>query len=202
MSKQQAEGYDIPAVEAWIAANVTGLTPPFVWTRLEGGHSNLTYQLEDAAGRLAVVRRPPQGELLPKAHDMSREWALISALGPTPVPVPRALGFCEDTQVTGAWFYLMGLIDGRPLYNSRQTADWVPPERREILAYSFIDTLAELHALEPDAIGPGTAPGPHQLKLPSTMTRARTACRLFFWRICPSRDRHGWCTATMVYITY
>lgn len=155
MSAQQAEGYDIPAVEAWIGANVTGLTPPFVWTRLEGGHSNLTYQLEDAGGRLAVVRRPPQGELLPKAHDMSREWALISALGPTPVPVPEALGFCEDTEVTGAWFYVMDLIDGRPLYNSRQTTEWVPAERREILAFSFIDTLAELHALEPDAIGLG-----------------------------------------------
>ena len=155
MSTQQAEGYDIPAVEAWVSANVSGLTPPFQWTRLEGGHSNLTYQLKDTAGRLAVVRRPPQGELLPKAHDMSREWALISALGPTAVPVPQALGFCADTEVTGAWFYLMGLIDGRPLYNSRQTAEWVPPERREILAFSFIDTLAELHALDPDEIGLG-----------------------------------------------
>ena len=84
------EGYDVTAVEAWIAEHVEGLAPPFKWTRLLGGHSNLTYRLDDSIGRLAVIRRPPQGELLPKAHDMSREWALISALGPTAVPVPSS----------------------------------------------------------------------------------------------------------------
>ncbi len=155
MTEQTAEGYDIPAVEAWIGEHVAGLAPPFTWTRLEGGHSNLTYRLDDAAGRSAVVRRPPQGELLPKAHDMSREWALISKLGPTSVPVPEALGFCEDPAVTGAWFYVMGLVDARPLYNPAETEAWVPPERRVILAHSFFDVLAELHAQDPDAIGLG-----------------------------------------------
>jgi aminoglycoside phosphotransferase (APT) family kinase protein len=155
MSEQRAEGYDIPAVEAWIQDNISGLTPPLSWTRLEGGHSNLTYQLEDSQGRQAVVRRPPQGKLLPKAHDMSREWALISALGPTPVPVPEALGFCEDPEVTGAWFYVMGLVDGRPLYTLQQTQEWIPEDKRIALAYSFFDTLADLHALDPDAIGLG-----------------------------------------------
>ena len=151
----EPEGYDVPAVEAWIAGNVAGLTPPFTWTRLQGGHSNLTYRIDDTEGRPAVIRRPPQGELLPKAHDMSREWALISALGPTPVPVAPAMGFCEDPDVTGAWFYVMGLIDGRPLYNSADTEAWVPEARRPALAWSFVDVLADLHALEPDAIGLG-----------------------------------------------
>lgn len=152
---REAEGYDIPAVERWIEENVPGLVPPFVWTKLQGGHSNLTFRLEAADGAVAVVRRPPQGELLPKAHDMSREWALISALGPTDVPVPAALGFCPDTDVTGAWFYVMGLIDGRPLYSADETRDYVPDSRRETLAYSFIDVLAALHSLDPDAIGLG-----------------------------------------------
>ena len=92
------EGYNVANVEAWVREHVPSLQPPFLWTRLEGGHSNLTYQIEDTNGELAVIRRPPQGELLPKAHDMSREWALISALGPTDVPVPAALGFCESPQ--------------------------------------------------------------------------------------------------------
>jgi aminoglycoside phosphotransferase (APT) family kinase protein len=155
MSERQAEGYDIPAVENWIGANVRDLTPPFAWTRLEGGHSNLTYKLQDSHGHQAVVRRPPQGELLPKAHDMSREWALISGLGPTGFPVPAALGFCEDPAVTGAWFYVMGLVDGRPLYTAKQTAEWVPAGKRQTLAHSFFDTLADLHALDPDEIGLG-----------------------------------------------
>ncbi|MCP3856306.1 MAG: phosphotransferase family protein [Actinomycetia bacterium] len=149
------EGYEVGAVEGWISENVEGLTPPFTWTRLEGGHSNLTYQIEDTAGRVAVVRRPPQGELLPKAHDMSREWAIISALGPTPVPVAPALGFCESPDVTGAWFYVMGFVDGRPLYESADTEAWVPEERRVTLGHSFIDVLADLHTLDPDEIGLG-----------------------------------------------
>jgi aminoglycoside phosphotransferase (APT) family kinase protein len=155
MSGREAEGFDVPAVEAWIADNVPALTPPFQWTRLEGGHSNLTYQLDDANGKQAVIRRPPQGQLLPKAHDMSREWSLISSLGSTGVPVPAAMGFCESPDVTGAWFYVMGLIDGRPLYSAEQTLDWVPADKRVALAHSFFDVLADLHSLDPDEIGLG-----------------------------------------------
>ncbi|MEH6636590.1 MAG: phosphotransferase family protein [Halioglobus sp.] len=155
MSMRQAEGFDIPAVEQWVQQQVEGLHPPFEWTRLEGGHSNLTYRLQDANGAQAVIRRPPQGELLPKAHDMSREWALLCGLGSTGFPVPAALGFCEDPQITGAWFYLMGLVEGRPLYSSQETSAWVPQDRRTVLAHSFFDTLADLHALDPDEIGLG-----------------------------------------------
>jgi len=158
MTSQQgrtAEGYQIDSVEDWISKNVPELTPPFRWTRLEGGHSNLTYRLDDAKGEQAVIRRPPQGVLLPKAHDMSREWSLISALGSTPVPVPKALGFCESPDVTGAWFYVMGLVNGRPLYTGENTLEWVPEERRIVLANSFIDVLADLHSLDPDEMGLG-----------------------------------------------
>lgn len=146
-------GYDVAAVEAWMRVNVAGLTAPLEWTRLEGGHSNLTFLLTDSNGRKAVIRRPPLGELLPKAHDMAREWALISALGPTAVPVPAALGFCDDKRVTGALFYVMGHIDGHPLYNSEDTARWVPAAHRHKLAHSFIDVLADLHSIDPDAVG-------------------------------------------------
>lgn len=152
---EQLPGYDVAAVEAWVRGNVKSLTPPLTWTRLEGGHSNLTYMIEDAAGKKAVIRRPPLGDLLPKAHDMGREWALISALGPTPVPVPEAIGFCEDTSVTGARFYIMGHINGHPLYTADDTRKWVPEEHRHKLAFSFVDVLADLHAVDPDAVGLG-----------------------------------------------
>lgn len=146
-------GYRREAVEAWLATHVPSLRQPLRWTRLEGGHSNLTYLLESADGRKAVIRRPPMGELLPKAHDMGREWALISALGPTPVPVPAALGFCEDPAVTGAHFYVMGHIDGHPLYNADDARRWAPMDKRITLSHSFIDVLADLHAVDPDAVG-------------------------------------------------
>ena len=134
---KQAEGYDVSTVEAWIDEYVEGLVAPFEWTRLEGGHSNITYQLQDAAGKKAVIRRPPLGELLPGAHDMRREWELISCLGPPGFPVPAALGFCADKDVTGAFFYVMGFIEGHPLYNSTQTLERIPLEKRVILAHSF-----------------------------------------------------------------
>ena len=148
-------GYDVTAVEAWIRQNVPALRLPLIWTRLEGGHSNLTYRIEDAGGQMAVIRRPPLGELLPKAHDMAREWSLIQALSGTTVPVPAALGFCDDVAVTGARFYVMGHIDGHPLYNSDDTRRWVPEHRRTDMAHSFIDALASLHALDPDQVGLG-----------------------------------------------
>jgi aminoglycoside phosphotransferase (APT) family kinase protein len=148
-------GYDVPAVEAWIKAHVSALSPPLRWTKLEGGHSNLTYLIEDTKGRRAVIRRPPMGELLPKAHDMGREWALISALAPTPVPVPAAYGFCEDPSVTGQRFYVMGYVNGRPLYTSADTERLVPKDERTRLAHSFIDVLADLHAVDPDKVGLG-----------------------------------------------
>lgn len=129
------------------------LALPLQWTKLEGGHTNLTYLLQDQSGRKAVIRRPPLGELLPKAHDMSREWAVISKLAGTNVPVPRAFGFCDDIAVTGAHFYVMGHIDGHPLYNANDTRRLVPDDLRQTLGYSFIDVLAELHALDPDEIG-------------------------------------------------
>ena len=151
--KIEPEGYDVKAVEAWISENVEGLTPPLTWTRLQGGHSNLTYRIDDSKGLPAVIRRPPQGVLLPKAHDMSREWALISALGPTAVPVAPALAFCEDPEVTGAWFYVMGLINGQPLYSDLETGERIPYDERRTLAWSFIDVLADLHTLDPDEIG-------------------------------------------------
>jgi len=154
-SDPQPLGYDLPQVSAWLAQAVPQLQPPLHWQRLEGGHSNLTYLLTDTSGRRAVIRRPPLGELLPKAHDMGREWALISALGPTPVPVPQALGFCEDTAVTGAHFYVMGHVDGLPLYSAAEAEARVPMALRPTLGESFIDVLADLHAVDPQAVGLG-----------------------------------------------
>lgn len=147
-------GYEVDAVESWVAERVGGLTAPFRWTKLEGGHSNLTYRIDSADGVMsAVIRRPPQGELLPKAHDMAREWSCISALWPTAVPVAEPLAFCERPDITGAHFYVMGLIDGRAMYNIDDVEAWIPEANRQVMAESWIDTLAELHSLDPDEIG-------------------------------------------------
>ncbi len=146
-------GYDVAAVEAWVSDNVADLSPPFSWTRLEGGHSNLTYALVDTEGQRAVVRRPPEGELLPKAHDMGREFTIISGLGPTDVPVPIAYGYCEDPSVTGAHFYVMSQVDGMALYNNTDSQSYLTEEARANVGASFIDTLAALHRVVPAEVG-------------------------------------------------
>ena len=152
----ETPGYDRPAVEAWIAENVAALAPPFAWEQLEGGHSNLTYLLVDAAGRRAVIRRPPLGELLPKAHDMQREFSIISGLGSTAVPVPVAHALCDDTAVTGALFYVMSEVEGRAMYTAEAVEEYLSMEARAAVGSSFMETLAALHSIEPDDVGLGS----------------------------------------------
>ena len=149
-------GYEVDAVEAWVSERVPALVAPYTWTQLEGGHSNLTYRIDGADGeKSAVIRRPPLGELLPKAHDMGREWRCISAIYGRGVPVAEPLAFCEGPEVTGAHFYVMGLIEGMAMYGVEDVESWIPEDKRVIAAESWIDVLATLHSLDIDEIGLG-----------------------------------------------
>lgn len=148
-------GFDVEKVTAWLAERIADLAPPLAWTRLTGGHSNFTYAISDAGLRRFVVRRPPLGELLPTAHDMGREFTVISALWPSAVPVPEPIAYCHDSSVTGAPFYAMGWVEGRSLYNAEETAEHLNEQARTRTGPSFIDTLASLHLLDPDQVGLG-----------------------------------------------
>ncbi|CAM3654253.1 phosphotransferase family protein [Kibdelosporangium persicum] len=118
---------------------------------IEGGRSNLTYVVTDGT-RKWVVRRPPLGHVLPTAHDMKREYRVITALKDTAVPVPGTLLLCEDTEVLGAPFYVMEFMPGTP-YRSRDELGKLGPERTRAIAFSLIDTLADLHAVDPASVG-------------------------------------------------
>lgn len=147
-------GIDVDAVTAWMAEHV-GTSGPLEFRRLAGGHSNLTYRVTDAAGRVVVLRRPPLGELLPTAHDMGREWAIVDALQDTPVPVAESLAFCESGDVTGAHFYVMGYVEGVVMHAAEQAeAAYDEPQRRRAGEH-FVEVLAALHAVDPDDVGLG-----------------------------------------------
>ncbi|MFC9425125.1 phosphotransferase family protein [Streptomyces sp. NPDC056987] len=120
---------------------------------IEGGRSNLTYTVTDGTGRW-VVRRPPLGHVLATAHDMKREYRVIAALHPTAVPVPEALLLCEDESVLGAPFYVMEQVTGTPYRTAEQLAP-LGPERTRAAVLSLVDTLVELHAVDPGAVGLG-----------------------------------------------
>lgn len=120
---------------------------------ISGGRSNLTYELTDGSHRL-VLRRPPLGHVLATAHDMAREHRVLTALAGTAVPVPRTHHLCEDHDVIGAPFYLMDLVEGTPYRTVEQLLP-LGPERARSISERMIDTLAALHAVDPDAVGLG-----------------------------------------------
>lgn len=148
------KGIDEPKVSAWLVENVEGLQAPFRFELIAGGHSNLTYRVVDDGGRAVVLRRPPLGHVLATAHDMGREHRIISAVGQTEVPVARALALCTDEEVNGAPFYIMSFVEGRVL-DGPHAVDADDPDLLRPLSFHLIDVLADLHAIDVDAIGLG-----------------------------------------------
>ncbi len=147
-------GIDVPRVSRWLDEHIDGVSGPYSFDIIAGGRSNLTFTVTDAAGTRVVLRRPPTGAVLATAHDMAREHRIISAVGLTDVPVPPALGLCTDTEVNGAPFYVMGYVDGVVL-DGPERAEAMPPDLRRAAAEHLIDVLADLHAVDVDAVGLG-----------------------------------------------
>ncbi len=147
-------GVDVERVTLWFEANVAGAEGPLTFDLIAGGHSNLTYAVTDAAGVRYVLRRPPLGHVLATAHDMGREHKIISALGPTNVPVAPALGLCTDDAVNGSPFYVMDFVAGRVLRDGAAALEISAAARRHA-SLSIADTLAKIHAVDPDAVGLG-----------------------------------------------
>ena len=113
------EGIDLAGVTGWLESRIEGLRPPLAFSLIAGGHSNLTYRFVDVADRAFVMRRPPLGHVLESAHDMGREHRIVSALAGTAVPVAPTYGLCEDLEVNGAPFYIMGFVEGRVLHDAQ-----------------------------------------------------------------------------------
>ncbi|HXV05421.1 MAG TPA: phosphotransferase family protein [Solirubrobacterales bacterium] len=149
------QGIDRSGVEGWFAERVEGVRLPLEFERISGGHSNLTYRVTDAAGRRWALRRPPLGKRLGSAHDMGREHKVVSALGPTEVPVAPVVGLCEDESVNGAPFYVMEFVEG-PVLRGLAEAEAFPDEaNRRAIGERLVDTLVAIHAVNPDAVGLG-----------------------------------------------
>lgn len=144
-------GLDLERFTAWLRAAVPGAGEVTEARLVAGGKSNLTYEVSDGDTRW-IVRRPPLGHVLATAHDMSREFRVMSALAPTAVPVPVMHALCSDTEVLGAPFYVMEHVEGTP-YRSAAELAVLGPERTRAISEGLVDTLADLHAVDPAAIG-------------------------------------------------
>ena len=152
-ARAEVPGLDLGALRAYLDRETPGLLEGELSARvLAGGKSNLTYAVSDASGATVVVRRPPLGHVLATAHDMAREHRVITALHDTAVPVPVTHACCEDEAVIGAPFYVMEHVAGTPY---RQASELVAlgPERTRAISERMVDTLVDLHAVDPRAVG-------------------------------------------------
>ena len=148
------QGIDEQRVEQWLNANIEGAQGPYEYHLIAGGRSNITFRVVDANGMQMVLRRPPMGHVLATAHDMAREHRLISAVGASNVPVPRTLGLCTDVEVNGAPFYVMAFVPGVVL-DSPEKGELLSLPLRKQASEDLIDVLADLHAVDVDAVGLG-----------------------------------------------
>jgi aminoglycoside phosphotransferase (APT) family kinase protein len=149
------DGIDPASLQDWFSEHVAAAEPPLSFERIAGGHSNLTYRVRDPAGHSWALRRPPLGKRLGSAHDMGREHKVVSALGPTGVPVAPVIGLCEDESVNGAPFYVMEFVEGPVLRGLAEAEAFPDHADRQAIGERVADTLVAIHAVDPDAAGLG-----------------------------------------------
>jgi aminoglycoside phosphotransferase (APT) family kinase protein len=121
---------------------------------LAGGYSNLTYVVRSTAGEV-ILRRPPLGHVLPTAHDVAREYRVMTALGPSAVPVPRTLLLAEADSALGFQCLVMERVAGHVCRVALPDGYADMPEDRHAIGIAVVDVLADLHQVEPDSVGLG-----------------------------------------------
>jgi len=149
---QGPPGLDLVRLRRHLSAVLdTPVRGPLEATVIAGGRSNVTYKVTDGHSRW-VVRRPPLGGVLATAHDVGREARVMGALAGTAVPVPPVLHLCEDSDVIGAPFVVMSFVDGVVLRGPAELAGYEPADLARA-GELLVDTLLELHAVDPVAVG-------------------------------------------------
>lgn len=146
-----AADIDLPRLSAWFATAVPGSGELLGAELITGGKSNLTYEIRDATGSW-ILRRPPLGHVLATAHDMAREYRVMSALRETDVPVPATHALCRDTTVLGVPFYVMEKVAGRP-FRHHHELEPLGPRRTRAISTALVDSLAALHRVDPVTVG-------------------------------------------------
>jgi len=150
VAPEGADKLDAARLTAWMDANVEGFRGPIEVSKFKGGQSNPTYKIESPSGRY-VLRRKPFGPLLPSAHAVDREYKVQAGLYKTGFPVARQYGLCTDDSVLGSWFYVMGMVDGRTIWDGAMPS--ADPAQRRATYFAMIDTLARLHNTDVAAAG-------------------------------------------------
>jgi len=146
------EELDLQKLSAYLKDNMPGYAQPLEVLQFPGGHSNLTYLLK-IGGHEFVLRRPPFGKKIKSAHDMGREYHILSKLIHAYPHVPRPRLYCEDEAVIGAPFYIMERIKGTILRAKPPAGVDLSPQVMKTLSENFIDNLAAIHAVDIHTVG-------------------------------------------------
>jgi aminoglycoside phosphotransferase (APT) family kinase protein len=149
---RQDEHFDEQALASYLKGKLPGTENTLTVRQFGGGAANLTYLL-DYATHQYVLRRPPLGPVAPTAHDMGREYKVLSVLHQAYPYAPQAYLYCEDVSVIGAPFFIMKRYEGVVVRNRIPEVYEVIPDAPQKMSQALIDALADFHAVDYKALG-------------------------------------------------
>ncbi len=144
-----AHRFDEAALADYLKGRIAGAETGLTFRQFRGGQSNPTFLLTTGDDRRYVLRKKPPGTLLPKAHQVEREYRVMAALAKTDVPVPVMRLLCEDEEIIGTAFFVMDYVDGLVV---QEPPLELPKALRAPLIIDAVNTLARLHAVDPQAV--------------------------------------------------
>ena len=144
--------FDTAALALWLQSHLPGFQGPLTVASFKGGQSNPTYQLQTPSRSYVMRAKPgPVAKLLPSAHAIEREFAVMRGLAGTEVPVPAMYCLCEDESVIGRAFYIMEFIEGRILWD--QALPGMTKQERTAIYAEMNRVIAALHRVDISAQG-------------------------------------------------
>jgi aminoglycoside phosphotransferase (APT) family kinase protein len=149
---RQGEEFDLKVVEQFLKDAIPGLSGDLVVEQFPSGFSNLTYLIK-VGGTDLVLRRPPFGRKAKTAHDMGREYRILTALNPVFPYCPKPLVYTEDESVMGCPFYVMERIEGIIMRKNLPRGLELSPDQMRTLCENLLDVQFQLHSIDYKAIG-------------------------------------------------
>ncbi|HMO95333.1 MAG TPA: phosphotransferase family protein [Tepidiformaceae bacterium] len=154
MTSEVPAGIKYDNVSRFFAEHVPGGNVPLSFSLISGGRSNLTYKVM-GGDQTWVLRRPPLGHVLPTAHDMAREFKVLSGLAKASFPAPTPIAFCADAEVNDYPFYVMDYREGVIIAEAIPRGYATTDAERQAMASALVRTLVELHAIDYETVGLG-----------------------------------------------
>lgn len=147
IAARQGEAPDIDKLKKYLSDRLPGIERNLVIEQFPGGYSNLTFLLK-TTDKEYVLRKPPIGANIKSAHDMSREFKVLTSLKPVYKPIPSPLLFCDDENIIGAPFYIMERVTGIILRNKAPKGMELTPAIMQSISGSAVDNLVDLHSID------------------------------------------------------